>query len=256
MLLFENIVVGPIHSRRLGTSLGVNVLPTQKKYCSFNCVYCECGWNEIDTSVQVKFNSKEDIHNALEKYFTSTPKQDIQKIDSITFSGNGEPTLHPDILEIVKDVISFRDTYAKRAKVTILTNSTNIVRDDVFQALNLIDNPILKLDAGTEEMYKRINKPVSCTLSQIKSSLIKFGNKAIIQTMLLRGIDNGKLIDNTTEEEFSAWLKIVKEINPREVMLYTIDRETPDKDLEKLSLKELEPYANKVKALGIKVKTY
>lgn len=255
-MLFENIVVGPIHSRRLGTSLGVNVLPTQKKYCSFNCIYCECGWNEIDTRVKVGFNSRKDIYSALKKYFTTTDKEEIKKIDSITFSGNGEPTLHPEILGIVEDVIALRDEYCKQAKTTILTNSTQIIRDDVFKALNLIDTPLLKLDAGTEEMYNRINKSVNIPFAQIKESLIRFGHKAIIQTMLLKGEDEGKVIDNTTEEEFNAWLSIVKQVMPREVMLYTIDRATPDKNLIKLSLSELEPYANKVRSLGIETKTY
>ena len=167
-MLFEEIVFGPIKSRRLGVSLGVNVLPTEKKYCSFNCIYCECGWNKIDTSIQVPLNKREDIKQALYKKLSESTAEFNSTIDSITFSGNGEPTLHPDILGIVEDVIEIRNEFCPQAKITILSNSTNLVRQDVFKALQLIDNPILKIDAGTERMYKLINEPVSCSFEQIK----------------------------------------------------------------------------------------
>lgn len=255
-MLFEEIVFGPIHSRRLGVSLGVNVLPTEKKYCSFNCVYCECGWNVIDTNVQVPLNKREDIRKALEKKLSENQNDLNKTINSITFSGNGEPTIHPEILGIVNDVMELRDRYCPQAKISILSNSTNLVREDVFEALRKIDNPILKLDAGTEKMYETINEPVNSNFEQIKQKLISFGNKAIIQTLLLRGEHNGKTIDNTSEEEFSAWLDTIKKIRPRMVMLYSIDRITPEKKLEKLLIPELESYAQRVRALGIETKTY
>lgn len=255
-MLFEEIVFGPIHSRRLGVSLGVNVLPTEKKYCSFNCVYCECGWNVIDTNVQVPLNKREDIRKALGKKLSENQNELNKTINSITFSGNGEPTIHPEILGIVNDVMELRDRYCPQAKISILSNSTNLVREDVFEALRKIDNPILKLDAGTEKMYETINEPVNSNFEQIKQKLISFGNKAIIQTLLLRGEHNGKTIDNTSEEEFSAWLDTIKKIRPRMVMLYSIDRITPEKKLEKLLIPELESYAQRVRALGIETKTY
>lgn len=255
-MLFEEIVFGPIHSRRLGVSLGVNVLPTEKKYCSFNCVYCECGWNVIDTNVQVPLNKREDIRKALGKKLSENQNELNKTINSITFSGNGEPTIHPEILGIVNDVMELRDRYCPQAKISILSNSTNLVREDVFEALRKIDNPILKLDAGTEEMYETINEPVNSNFEQIKQKLISFGNKAVIQTLLLRGEHNGKIIDNTSEEEFSAWLDTIKKIRPRMVMLYSIDRITPEKKLEKLLIPELESYAQRVRALGIETKTY
>lgn len=255
-MLFEEIVFGPIHSRRLGVSLGVNVLPTEKKYCSFNCVYCECGWNVIDTNVQVPLNKREDIRKALEKKLSENQNDLNKTINSITFSGNGEPTIHPEILGIVNDVMELRDRYCPQAKISILSNSTNLVREDVFEALRKIDNPILKLDAGTEKMYETINEPVNSNFEQIKQKLISFGNKSIIQTLLLRGEHNGKTIDNTSEEEFSAWLDTIKKIRPRMVMLYSIDRITPEKKLEKLLIPELESYAQRVRALGIETKTY
>ncbi len=255
-MLFENMVFGPIHSRRLGTSLGVNVLPTEKKYCSFNCIYCECGWNEIDTRDNVPLNDRKDIRAALEKRLSSSSSEENAKIDSITFSGNGEPTLHPEISGIVDDVISLRNLYCPQAKVTILSNSTFLVRDDVFSALQKIDNPILKLDAGTERMFNLINKPVSAKFDTMVERLKAFGSKCIIQTLLLRGENDGHKIDNTCEEEFVPWLEIVKSINPRSVMLYSIDRITPEKNLEKLLIPELERYADRVRELGIETKTY
>lgn len=255
-MLFESIVFGPISSRRLGVSLGVNLLPTEKKYCSFNCIYCECGWNQIDTKVDVTLNKREDVKAALKMRLESNSEQENAKINSITFSGNGEPTIHPDILGIVNDVIELRNQYCPQAKITILSNSTNLVREDVFEALQKIDNPILKLDSGTEEMYNRINKPVSAKFDTIIDRLKAFGGKCIIQTLLLRGENEGKVIDNTSEEEFEAWLGIVKEIKPRSVMLYSIDRETPEKELEKLLIPELERYAERVRQLGIETNTY
>ena len=255
-MLFENIVFGPIHSRRLGTSLGVNVLPTEKKYCSFNCIYCECGWNVVDTRVNVPFNKREDIRAALEHRLSVNTEAENANIDSITFSGNGEPTLHPDISGIVDDVMALRNKYCPQAKVTILSNSTNLVREDVFAALQKVDNPILKLDAGTEQMFKAINKPVSARFDDIVGRLIAFGNKCIVQTLLLRGENDGVVIDNTSEKEFSSWLEIVKRIKPRSVMLYSIDRVTPEKNLEKLLIPELEHYAARIREAGIETATY
>lgn len=255
-MLFENIVFGPIHSRRLGTSLGVNVLPTEKKYCSFNCIYCECGWNIVDTRVNVPFNKREDIRAALEHRLSVNTEAENANIDSITFSGNGEPTLHPDISGIVDDVMALRNKYCPQAKVTILSNSTNLVREDVFAALQKVDNPILKLDAGTEQMFKAINKPVSARFDDIVGRLIAFGNKCIVQTLLLRGENDGVVIDNTSEKEFSSWLEIVKRIKPRSVMLYSIDRVTPEKNLEKLLIPELEHYAARIREAGIETATY
>lgn len=255
-MLFENIVFGPIHSRRLGTSLGVNVLPTEKKYCSFNCIYCECGWNVVDTRVNVPFNKREDIRAALEHRLSVNTEAENANIDSITFSGNGEPTLHPDISGIVDDVMALRNKYCPQAKVTILSNSTNLVREDVFAALQKVDNPILKLDAGTEQMFKAINKPVSARFDDIVERLIVFGNKCIVQTLLLRGENDGVVIDNTSEKEFSSWLEIVKRIKPRSVMLYSIDRVTPEKNLEKLLIPELEHYAARIREAGIETATY
>ncbi|MBR1775159.1 MAG: radical SAM protein [Bacteroidales bacterium] len=255
-MLFNNIVVGPIHSRRLGTSLGVNVLPTEKKYCSFNCIYCECGWNEVDTRIKVPFNDRNAIKSELEAWCNENSEENRAKVTSITFSGNGEPTLHPEILGITQDVIMLRNKFMPQAKVTILTNSTTLSRPDVWQALHLIDNPLLKIDAGTQRMYNLISKPVSADFEQIKADIIRFGRDCVIQTMLLRGENDGEIIDNTTDEEFLPYLEVVKQTNPREVMLYSLDRVPPAKNLVKVEKEELEKYADIIRALGIKATAY
>ncbi len=256
-MLFDEIVFGPIHSRRLGNSLGINLLPTKKKYCNYNCIYCECGWNEKDASFKQALPSRKEVLTALEKRLIDL-KEIETNIDSITFSGNGEPSIHPEFAGIIDDVIACRDKFFPNAIVTVLSNATRLYRQDIFNALQKIENPILKLDSGTEEMYKRINKPnfEVYNFSSLLENLIRFGNKATIQTLLLRGICNGEIIDNTTDKEFSAYLEHLKAIKPHLVMLYAIDRETPEKNLEKLSLSELEIYAEKIRATGIPTKTF
>lgn len=256
-MLFEDIIFGPIKSRRLGTSLGVNVLPIEKKYCNFNCVYCECGWNEISSQEKVSLNKKQEILKALEEKLISLEKENIE-LDSITFAGNGEPTIHPEFKEIVEGVVALRNKFCTKAKITVLSNATNLLKENVFSALQKVDNPILKLDAGREEMFYNISKADSHVIDfeKVKERLIAFGEKAIIQTLLIRGENEGKRIDNTSDEEFEAWLEIIKEINPRYVMLYPIDRVTPESKLEKLSKQEIELFAERVRAIGIEAKAY
>jgi len=256
-MLFEDIIFGPIKSRRLGNSLGVNLLPTHKKLCNFNCVYCECGWNEDTKNIKDSIHSKEDIKKALEIKLIEIKEKNIP-LDSITFSGNGEPTIHPDFSEIIDFVVDLRNQYAKDAKISVLTNATTLNKEDVFSALHKIDNPILKLDSGTEEMFYAISKanPNQISFETVKEKLIEFGKDAIVQTLLIRGENEGKKLDNTTEEEFEKWLEIVIKINPRQVMLYAIDRLTPESKLEKLTKQELEFFANKIREIGIETKTY
>ncbi|HHT03805.1 MAG TPA: radical SAM protein [Bacteroidales bacterium] len=256
-MLFEDIIFGPIKSRRLGNSLGLNLLPVHKKLCNFNCVYCECGWNEDTKDIKDSIHSKEDIREALEAKLIDVKEKNIP-VDSITFSGNGEPTIHPDFAEIVDFVVQLRDIYIKDAKISVLSNATTLHKDDVFKALHKIDNPILKLDAGRKEMFYAISKttPNQISFETVKERLIAFGHDAIVQTLLIRGENDSIKLDNTSDEEFSAWLEIVKKINPRQVMLYAIDRVTPESQLEKLTKEELEFFADKVRVLGIETKTY
>ncbi|MDR1984590.1 MAG: radical SAM protein [Prevotellaceae bacterium] len=251
-MLFNEIVFGPIHSRRLGVSLGINLLPTGNKLCNFNCIYCECGWNTKGDDKK-RFNLRNDVKNALEEKLKSLQAEEKYP-DSITFSGNGEPTMHPEFAEIVDDTIALRNKYAPLAKISVLSNATMIAKANVIAALLKIDNAILKLDSGINETAILIDKPqFGYSIDKIIEYMQAFKNRMILQTMFLRGTYEGKYIDNTTETEINAWIDAVQKISPREIMIYTIDRETPASDLQKINSDDLEKIANRARKLGYKV---
>ena len=247
-MLFGSIIYGPIHSRRLGTSLGVELMPLDHKLCTFNCVYCECGWNSPIS--HPKLPTREKVRIALEARL----KEGLQ-LDVITFSGNGEPTLHPDFLSIIEDTCELRDQYCPNAKVSVLSNSTQLGRPDVVQALKLCDNRILKLDAATDTMMHRIDLPVNkdLTVAQIMEWLAQFDGDFTLQTCFLRGEHNGELIDNTTPEELEAWYQAVDQLHPNQIMIYVIDRKTPEENLSKISREEMEAIAAPLIAKGYNV---
>ena len=247
-MLFDQIAYGPIHSRRLGTSLGMELMPLAHKLCTFNCVYCECGWN---TPVShPKLPTREEVKMALEARL----KEGLD-LDVITFSGNGEPTLHPDFLSIIEDTCALRDQYCPKAKVSVLSNSTQLGRTDVVQALRLCDNRILKLDAATDEMMRRIDLPVNehLTVKQIIEWLAQFNGDFTLQTCFLRGEHAGQRIDNTTPEELEAWYKAVDTMHPKQIMIYVIDRKTPEENLTKISREEMETIAAPLRTKGYDV---
>lgn len=254
-ILFNQIVFGPIQSRRFGTSLGINLLPLKNKICNFNCIYCECGWTDLKAAND-KFFSMEEIIEAIENKFKAL-SQNKTAIDCITFAGNGEPTMHPDFSEIVDYVLELRDRYFPGKKVVVLSNSALLGNWKVFEALQKVDLRILKLDAGTEELFLKINKPLSSKkIDWYIEKLKEFHGDLIIQTIFLKGNYQNEYIDNTQEKEVEAWLKAIKDIKPKSVMIYTIDRETPAENLEKISEVELNAIAEKVKAIGIDAKVY
>ena len=248
-MLFDSIVYGPIRSRRLGVSLGVNLMPTTAKLCTFDCVYCECGWNQPVSHPQLP--TREQVRDALE-YQLST--LDVQP-DVITFSGNGEPTLHPDFLGIIQDTCALRDQYCPNAKVSVLSNSTQLGRKDVVEALLLCDNRILKLDSAIDTTMQLIDKPVNqhLTVAQIVQWLSLFEGNFTLQTCFLRGEYEGRVIDNTTPEELSAWYQIVDILHPKQVMIYVIDRATPLQTLSKVPTEEMEAIAAPLREKGIDV---
>lgn len=254
--LFEQIIFGPVKSRRLGNSLGINLLALDVKYCTFNCIYCECGWtNEINPN-QVIFPERAIVKELLEKKIKELLEEKFH-LDVITFAGNGEPTTHPEFANIVKDVIEIKNKYIPHAKLSLLSNATMLGKDDICEAINNIDNKILKLDAGSEKMYQLINKATNgITLQEIVENLKKVKSNLIIQTLFLKGSVDGVFIDNTTEEEVNLWLQHIESIKPSKVMLYPIDRETPAVDLFKVSKEELEKIASKVRKLGIEALVY
>lgn len=248
-MLFDSIVYGPIRSRRLGVSLGVNLMPTTAKLCTFDCVYCECGWNQPVSHPQLP--TREQVRAALE-YQLST--LDVQP-DVITFSGNGEPTLHPDFLGIIQDTCALRDQYCPNAKVSVLSNSTQLGRKDVVEALLLCDNRILKLDSAIDITMQLIDKPVNqhLTVAQIIQWLSLFEGNFTLQTCFLRGEYEGKVIDNTTREELDAWYQAVNILQPKQVMIYVIDRATPLQTLSKVPADVMEAIAAPLREKGIDV---
>jgi wyosine [tRNA(Phe)-imidazoG37] synthetase (radical SAM superfamily) len=256
-ILFNKIIFGPVHSRRLGTSLGINLLPETVKVCSMNCIYCECGWGRGEDNLSSKLLSSDEIISVLTERFRAMYRDQL-KIDSITYSGNGEPTIHPQFAKINQSIIQLRNIYFPETIITCLSNSTQLHRDDVLMALKTIDNPLMKLDAGTQSMFELINKTfANIRLDDICDNLRKFNGRLSIQTLFLRGkLDDGTIIDNTTEKEVSAWIERLKYINPHTVILYPIDRETPAKQLEKIDKAELNIIAEKLQTLGIKTETY
>ena len=247
-MLFNEIAYGPIHSRRLGTSLGIELMPLEHKLCTFNCVYCECGWNEPVSHPLLP--TREQVRAALEARL-----QEGLALDVITFSGNGEPTLHPDFLGIIQDTCALRDQYCPKAKVSVLSNSTQLGRPDVVQALRLCDNRILKLDAGTDTMMRRIDLPVNeqLTVETIIGWLQQFDGDFTLQTCFVRGEHNGEVIDNTTPEELNAWYQAVDRLHPKQIMIYVIDRKTPEEHLSKIPREEMESIAAPLMAKGYKV---
>lgn len=253
-MLFSSIVYGPIRSRRLGVSLGVNLMPTDAKLCSFDCVYCECGWNRPVSHPQLP--TREEVRDALLSYLSTLDSSSNSLTpDVITFSGNGEPTLHPDFLGIIQDTCALRDTYCPNAKVSVLSNSTQLMREDVVEGLRLCDNRILKLDSAITSTMRLIDKPVNPQLSveQIINRLSLFEGDFTLQTCFLKGDYHGQIIDNTTSEELDAWYKAVDTLRPKQVMIYVIDRETPLKTLSKISADKMHAIAQPLRDKDIDV---
>lgn len=247
-MLREELVFGPIHSRRLGASLGINLLPTKGKLCNFDCIYCECGWNK-DGRVDEKLPAAEDLRKALTAKLEECKAADIA-IDSITFSGDGEPTLNPDFPRIVDIALELRDRYYPAAKVSVLSNATRIGREDIFQALRKVDNPILKLDAPTDELVRRINQPQGTyRIAEIVENLKKFNGDFVLQTMFLKS----PYFDSSDPEVLGPWMDLVRELRPREVMVYTLDRKAPAQHLEKFSEEEMEELVKPLMDEGFKI---
>ena len=248
-MLFGSIVYGAIRSRRLGVSLGVNLMPITAKLCTFDCVYCECGWNQPVSHPSLP--TREEVRIALESQLSIA----VEPIDVITFSGNGEPTLHPDFLGIIQDTCALRDQYCPKAKVSVLSNSTQLGRTDVIEALRLCDNRILKLDSAIDATMRLIDKPVNAqlTVKQIAQWLSIFDGDFTLQTCFLRGEYQGQTIDNTTPEELTAWYEMVDYLHPKQVMIYVIDRVTPLETLEKIPAETMEKIAIPLREKGIDV---
>lgn len=248
--LFNDIIFGPVHSRRLGLSLGVNLLPATSKLCNFDCIYCECGWNSDHPGAR-RFNDRAEVNRLLGETLRRMVAKGTPP-DVITFAGNGEPTMHPQFEAIIDDTLALRDEICPTAKISVLSNATRIGEASVRRALLRVDNNILKLDSAFDATVRRMNNPSgSYSVAEVVRNMQLFNGKLIVQTMFLRGECNGELIDNTTEEEVTAWLALIAEIHPEKVMVYSLDRDTPCQTLQKIEKEELQRIAARVEALGI-----
>lgn len=250
-ILFPSPIFGPIKSRRLGISLGINLLPGDGKVCTFDCIYCECGFN-ADHKPHTRFPSREQVKTSLEAKLKEMNNEGVQP-DVLTFAGNGEPTLHPHFNAIIDDTLELRDRYCPDAKVSVLSNATMITRPEVFAALEKVDNNILKLDTVDVSYIEQLDRPVNrYDLDAIIEKMAAFKGKAVVQTMFLKGCVKGFDFDNTGDKFVKPWIEAVKLISPREVMIYTIDRETPQKGLEKATAEELDRIVTLLENEGIK----
>ena len=244
-IIYPSPIFGPVKSRRLGISLGINLMPGDGKVCTFDCIYCECGFNK-DFRPKLPRPTREEVAEALEKKL-----QEMESPDVLTFAGNGEPTAHPHFAEIIEDTIRLRDLYCPKAKVSVLSNATMIHKENVREALMRVDNNIQKLDTVNPIYINKVDRPTGrYDVSEVIENLKRFHGHLIIQTMFLKGMSEGESVDNTTDEYVNPWLEAVREIAPESVMIYTIDRETPDHDLLKATHGELDKIKERVKALG------
>ena len=249
-ILFPAPIFGPVHSRRLGVSLGVNLMPADGKLCSFDCVYCECGFNKPSHSGS-KRPSREQVKTDLEKQLQKMVEEG-RLPDVITFAGNGEPTLHPDFAGIIDDTIALRDRYCPQAKVSVLSNATMAFKPDVRDALLKVDNNILKLDTVDPDFIQLVDRPVGkFDVNKTIDGLAALHGEVIVQTMFLKGKYQGRDVDNTGDYYVTPWLKALEKIKPEAVMVYTIDRETPAHELLKATPAELDAIVARIKALGI-----
>ena len=284
-MLFPSPIFGPVHSRRLGVSLGINLLPADGKVCSFDCIYCECGYNGDSRLHGSRFPSREEVREGLRRQLQKM-RDGHSPLDVITFAGNGEPTLHPQFLGVMQDTIALRDEFFPLAKVSVLTNGAQIQRQDVFDALMLCDNNIVKLDTVSPDYIRQLDRPVhpNYDVQAIIRRMKDFQSHCIVQTIFLKGthllkgtyahvgtsvegeanmVEGGVCLEsgasteevwnvsNVGEEYVGPWLEALEEIQPEEVMVYTIDRDTPSPLLEKATPAELDAIADRVRALGI-----
>ncbi|MFZ0471001.1 MAG: radical SAM protein [Bacteroidales bacterium] len=250
--LFDSIVFGPVRSRRLGVSLGINLLPVDRKVCSFNCIYCECGWTTCGAGPSLKMPSRTAVSDALREKLSAMREKGAGP-DVITYAGNGEPTMHPEFRGIIDDSIALRDEFFPSAKISVLSNGSTLRRKSVREALKKVDMNILKLDSAIPDTVKKLNQPRGRYDPEALARYTgDFNGKFIIQSLFVRGKYHGEIIDNATPAEVEAWLAAIRNLKPQSVMIYTIDRDTPPgNDLKKVPVAELKAIAAWVNALGI-----
>lgn len=247
--LFGDIVFGPVKSRRLGVSLGINLLPEDSKLCNYNCVYCECGWSLNENKSKVPGSN--DVADSLESYLRDQERS--KKLDVITFAGNGEPSLHPEFSKIIDDTVLLRDKYAPNVKIAVLTNATRLSRKEVVESLKKIELPILKIDTVIQEDFEKANNPnTEIKILDIVENIKANFTKPIIQTMFFKGEIDGFKFDNTRQDSLKLYFDALKEIDPDTVMIYSIARDTPMCGLSSVGMEELNKIGEAVENLGFK----
>ena len=249
--LKPGITYGPVRSRRLGRSMGINLMPGTYKHCSFNCIYCHYGWTRIITTDMEPYRddlpTRTEVVAAVEKALCSP-----DDFEYITFSGNGEPTLHPDFPELVKDTGQLRDKYRPQAKIGLLSNSTGLERESVRASISGIDFPMFKLDAGSETTFVAMNRPARGVAFYAIVDRLSALSGILIQTVLIDGTPN-----NTSDEELDAYFALLSRIHPREVHIYSIDRPVPQTDIRLVPPERLRQIADKGKQkTGIEIKAF
>lgn len=228
-------------------------MPTDSKVCSFDCIYCECGWTPKKRTQKVVLPSRATVKQKLEEKLTDMILNN-EWPDVITFAGNGEPTLHPEFEGIIDDTIELRNKLVPNARIAVLSNATMLHKPGVVRALLKVEDNIQKLDSAFEETIRKIDFPATnFSLGKVVENLKSFNGKVIIQTLFLKGNFKDEIIDNTTEIELTEWMKLLTEIKPSQVMIYTIERDTPASGLEKVKLDDLQKIAKRVRAIGFKV---
>jgi len=246
-ILYPSPVFGPVRSRRLGVSLGINLMPADGKLCTFDCIYCECGFNHDHRPVAPR-PSREAVAAVLEgKLREMSGAGELP--DVLTFAGNGEPTAHPDFAGIIDDTVGLRDRYCPQAKVAVLSNGTMCHKETVFRALMRVDDNIQKLDTVDADYIRAVDRPVGAyDVNKVVEALAAFGGHVMVQTMFMRGTaGDGTDADNTGERFVEPWISALRRIKPERVMVYTIDRETPDTGLCKAPTEVLDTIAVRVR---------
>ncbi len=248
-VIYSSPIFGPVHSRRLGISLGLNLMPSDGKICTFDCIYCECGRN-AEHRPSLKRPSREEVKRALESKLLEM--KELGPVPNVlTFAGNGEPTAHPDFPGIVSDVLALRDKYFPKAEVSVLSNGTRIFDDSVFDALLRLDNNIQKLDTVNPEYIDLIDSPAGeYNVEKVIERLCEFKGRVMIQTMFLTGTLDGRDMNNTTDFYVGPWIDALKRIKPYKVFIYTVARETPVSTLAKASADVLDGIASRLRGLG------
>lgn len=251
-ILFSSPIFGPVHSRRLGTSLGINLLPAEGKICSFDCIYCECGFNK-DGRTKNAMPTRKEVAQEMRAQLEKMVRENLS-LDVITFAGNGEPTLHPEFLGVMEDTLKLRDEFFPEAKVSVLTNGAQLMNENVFHALLMCDNNIVKLDTVDADYIRLLDRPAGShyKVEQVVEKMREFDGHCIVQTMFLQGTHEGRDISNVSDKYIKPWLETLLYIRPEEVMIYTIERNTPSPLLEKATHEQLDSIAGQVRALGLK----